>query len=111
MQNGRVRGGWLIAAAVWGLGYLIAYLGVARAQDDRPVWWYVVLLACGVIAAALAGSARTRLARGVGFVALACLFVAAVVAVASIGLFLLPAVGLAGAGLILWGERTADDHG
>ena len=91
-------------AALWAAAYSGGYAAVIHDQGDGSVaWWYLglVLLAAAVLAAYAVGLAG-RTALLVGFVVLVC---AAVLALLSIGVFLLPAVAVAG--IAMAGARPA----
>ncbi|MGN6634021.1 MAG: hypothetical protein ACTHJ6_00995 [Oryzihumus sp.] len=87
-----MRARYLAAAtAVWVTAYLLVYVAVIDQQGDAPVaGWYVGLL--GVAALFLAGAAIGRAPIFVLILTVAALAVAAIIALASIGLLLLPAV-------------------
>jgi hypothetical protein len=83
-------GRWLASAATaWTLGYLAVYVALVRSDGNAPVWWYIGLLAIGMVPliAAVAGRA-SRPALVAGAVALA---LAALLGLLSIGILLLPA--------------------
>jgi hypothetical protein len=90
-DNGRVRSRYLaIGAAVWATGYTAVYAAVVTGQGNWPAWWYLALLAAG--AGALAVAATRRWPRPVLIFGAACLALAALAGIASIGMFLVPAV-------------------
>lgn len=91
-----MRNRWFVAAAGWTLAYLGMYLAVIQAGGGPPAAWYLLLLVAAVVLATWAG-VQPRLPVAVG--ALIILVGAALVALASIGMFLLPAVALAAVGL------------
>jgi hypothetical protein len=79
-----------IGAAVWAAGYAGLYIVVVSKQGDSPAWWYVALLAAG--AGSLTVAATRRWSRPVLIFGAACLALAALAGVASIGMLLVPAV-------------------
>ena len=82
--------------AVWATAYLLLYAAVIDEQGDPSVaWWYVTIVGCGILF--MVGAAVGRSPMFVLILAVAALGVATLLAVASIGLLLLPAViGAAG---------------
>ena len=87
-----MRARYLAAAtAVWVTAYLLVYVAVIDQQGDTSVaWWYVALV--GVAGLFLAGAAIGRAPMFVLILAVASLAVSMIIALASIGLLLLPAV-------------------
>ncbi|GAA1239396.1 hypothetical protein [Oryzihumus leptocrescens] len=87
-----MRARYLAAAtAVWVTAYLLVYVALIDQQGDTPVaWWYVALV--GVAGLFLAGAAIRRAPMFVLILAVAALAVSMIIALASIGLLLLPAV-------------------
>ncbi|HEX8971802.1 hypothetical protein [Oryzihumus sp.] len=87
-----MRARYLAAAtAVWVTAYVLVYVAVVDQQGDAPVaWWYVAIL--GVAAVFLVGAAVGRAPMFVLILTVAALAVASILALASIGLLLLPAV-------------------
>ena len=79
-----------IGAAVWAAGYAAVYAAVVTRQGNSPAWWYLALLAAG--AGSLAVAATRRWPRPVLIFAAACLALAALAGVLSIGMLLVPAV-------------------
>ncbi|HET7660785.1 MAG TPA: hypothetical protein VFK66_10400 [Oryzihumus sp.] len=102
-----MRARYLAAAtAVWVTAYLLVYVAVVDQQGDAPVaWWYVALL--GVAALFLAGAAIGRAPMFVLILSVATLAVAMIIALASIGFLLLPAVLGAAAVIGLGGAERA----
>ena len=90
------------------MGYLVFYLWFIHTQGGAVAWWYVVLLAVaalGLAAAAIAAlGAWQRPALTVGFAASA---LALLVALASIGVLLAPAVVATAVALVVRGRRQA----
>ncbi|MGZ4601020.1 MAG: hypothetical protein ACXVYY_05325 [Oryzihumus sp.] len=87
-----MRARYLAAAtAVWVTAYLLVYVAVIDQQGDTSVaWWYVALV--GVAGLFLVGAAIGRAPMFVLILAVAALAVSMIIALASIGLLLLPAV-------------------
>jgi hypothetical protein len=89
---------------MWTGAYVLAYLAVVRQDDNSPAWWYVVLLAFGMVPliAVVAGwLSRPALVASAVVHALAALL-----GLLSIGIFLLPSlVCVFAAGLVM--ERTS----
>ena len=77
-------------AAVWALAFGVGYVALIRAQDSTVAWWYVALIVTG--AAALGGFAVGRWGRRALVLGLVVLAVCTLLGLASIGMFLLPAV-------------------
>jgi hypothetical protein len=96
------------ASAAWILGYLVFYLWVIDSQGGTVAWWYLVLLAVGVLgltaAAIPALDAWQRPALTAGFAASA---LATAVALMSIGVFLAPTVVASAVALVVRGRRQA----
>jgi len=82
---------WLaLAATIWTAAYVVAYLAIVRQDGSTPAWWYVGLIAAGVLPliAAVAGwSSRPALVASGGVLGFASLL-----GLLSIGIFLMPAV-------------------
>ena len=79
-----------IGAAVWAAGYAGLYVVVISEQGNSPAWWYVALLAAG--AGSLAVAATRRWPRPALLFGAACMALAALAGVLSIGMLLVPAV-------------------
>jgi hypothetical protein len=79
-----------IGAAVWAAGYAGLYVVVISNQGNSPAWWYLALLAAG--AGSLAVAAIRRWPRPTLIFGAACMALAALVGVLSIGMLLVPAV-------------------
>lgn len=82
-----------VGAAVWAAGYGGLYAAVLRSQGSSPAWPYIGLLAAG--AALVALSAHGRWPRPMLISGAVTLALAALAALPSIGLFLVPAVAAA----------------
>jgi hypothetical protein len=96
-----------IAAAAWTAGYAVMYLLLIRSQDEgSPAWWYVVLLLGATVALLAAG--RGRRSRPMAAVGASVLAVATVLAAASIGLFLVPALVAAVAAAVMMRHRRSE---
>ena len=79
------------AAALWAFAYVCGYVALIHRQNDSPVaWWYVALVAAGVVA--LGGVAAATWGRPGLVVGVAALAVASLLGVLTIGLLLIPAV-------------------
>ena len=78
-----------IGAAVWAAGYAGVYVIVVIKQGNSPAWWYLALLAAGT--GSLAVAATRRWPRPALIFGAACLALAAVAGVLSIGMLLVPA--------------------
>ena len=96
------------ATAVWATAYLLLYAAVIDQQGGEPsvAWWYVTIVGC--CALFMIGAALGRSPMFVLILTVAALGVATILAVASIGLLLLPAV-IGAAGVI--GLGGADRSG
>lgn len=81
-------------ACVWGLVFVIAYVAFARQPENQgPAWWFVGLVAAGVLAAAASvWWRRGRLALLI--IATAAFGLGVLAGLLSVGLLLLPAAGL-----------------
>ncbi len=99
------------AAAVWAAAYCVLYVVIIRAQGNSPLWWY---LAAAALAAALLGAAalarhgQARWQRWALAAGTAVLAAAALPALLSVGVFLVPAIVAAAAATGTWrGRRPA----
>jgi hypothetical protein len=79
-----------IGAAVWAAGYAAVYIAVIIRQGNSPAWWYLALLAAGT--GSLAVAATRRWPRPALIFGAACLALAALAGVLSVGMLLVPAV-------------------
>jgi len=87
-MRSRYRAG---VAAGWAFAYTGGYVALIHRQEDSTVaWWYVALIAGGVVA--LGGVAAGRLGRQGLVLGLAVLVVATLLGAMTIGVFLIPAV-------------------
>jgi len=88
---GAMRARWLaLVAAVWTVAYLAGYLVLVSQDGDGPAWWYVGLLAIGLVP--LIGASAGRSSRP-GLVASAVVLgLSALLGLLSIGILLVPAV-------------------
>ena len=78
-------------AAGWAFAYTCGYVALIHRQEDSTVaWWYVALIAGGVVA--LGGAAAGRWGRRGLVLGLAVLVVATLLGAMTIGVFLIPAV-------------------
>jgi hypothetical protein len=82
-----------VGAAIWAAAYAGIYVAIVSGQGNPPAWWYLALLAIG--AGSLAAAAAGLAPRPVLIAGTACLALAALAGVASIGLLLVPAVAAA----------------
>jgi len=79
----------------WVAAYAGTYVAVIRGQGNSPAWWYLAVLAVGVVPLALAAAGRwSRPALTAGAVLLG---LAALAGVLSVGLLLVPGVVAAAA--------------
>jgi hypothetical protein len=78
------------AAAAWTVVFAAAYLLVIRSQGGTPAWWFLALLvvAAGLLIAPLRGRAVRPALIGAAIVLGLC----SMLGIASIGIFLIPAV-------------------
>jgi hypothetical protein len=91
---------WLaLAATVWTLIYISTYLAVVRADGNPPAWWYVALVAIGVVP--LVATAAGWTSRPALVASTAVLGVGMLLGLLSIGLLLLPSVILAAVTVVL----------
>ena len=79
-----------LGAAVWAAGYTGLYIAIIHADGNSPAWWYVALLAAGTGSLVLAAAGQ-RL-RPLVILGVACLALAALAGVLTIGLLLVPGV-------------------
>jgi hypothetical protein len=76
---------------LWAFAYALGYVALIHRQDESPVaWWYVALVAGGVVA--LGGVAAATWGRSGLVVGVTVLAVASLFGVLTIGLLLIPAV-------------------
>jgi len=81
----------ILGAAAWAAGYTGSYIALIHQQgNSSPAWWYVALLAAGAGSLALAATGRRP--RPLLILGVACLALAALAGVLSIGLLLVPGV-------------------
>jgi hypothetical protein len=79
-----------LGLAVWVAAYAWVYVESMRDQGSPPYWWYLVIIGAGAVPSPLAaGGLRSRSVLICGAVILA---IAAVLALPSIGMLLLPGV-------------------
>jgi hypothetical protein len=98
----------LAGTIAWVVGYLALYFGVLHGQDESsPAWWYVAVLivAIGMLCLVLSGV----LGRRTLVVATGVLGFAALIAVLSIGILLVPAVVAALIAASTW-DQTLRRH-
>ena len=82
---------WLaLAATAWTGGYATVYLILVHHDGNSPVWWYVGLLAVGMVP--LIATAAGWLSRPALIASAVALAFAALLGLLSIGLLLLPSV-------------------
>lgn len=78
-------------AAVWAFVYTCGYVALIHRQEESTVaWWYIALIAGGVVA--LAGVTAGRWGRRGLVLGLIVLVVATLLGAMTIGMFLIPAV-------------------
>jgi hypothetical protein len=84
---------YAFAAAVWAALYLGAYLVIVSSEGNGVAWWYVALIFAAVALTVAAGieGATSRASKAL-LVALIVLGFAALMAVLTIGILLLPAI-------------------
>jgi hypothetical protein len=86
-----MRARWLaLAAAVWTVAYVAGYLVLVRREGNDPAWWYVGLIAIGLVPLIAATAGRSS--RPALVASAVVLGLAALLALLSIGIFLVPAV-------------------
>ena len=82
---------WLaLAATTWAGAYVVTYLALVRHDGNSPAWWYVGLVAIGMVPliAVVAG----WLSRPALIASAVALAFAALLGLLSIGIFLVPSV-------------------
>jgi hypothetical protein len=84
---------YAFAAAVWAAFYLVVYVIIVSREDNGVAWWYVGLVFAALALTAAAGieGATSRASKALLF-ALIVLVFAALMAVLSIGVLLLPSI-------------------
>jgi hypothetical protein len=93
-----------LGLAVWVAGYAWVYVKSMRDQGSTPYWWYLAIIGAGAVPPLLAAAGvQSRRVLVCGVVILA---VAAVLALPSIGMLLLPAVIAAVAVAVLSPRRA-----
>ena len=80
----------VVAAAVWVAGYLVAYLAIIAHEGGSPAGWYIAVLVSVLVLLGVCVPAPAR--PGVLLVAAVLLGFACLVALLSIGVYLLPAL-------------------
>jgi hypothetical protein len=94
-------------AAIWALAYTYGYVALIHGQEAPAVaWWYVAVMAGGVIT--LGGVAAGRWGRSGLALGLGVLVVAMLLGAMTIGMFLIPAVAAAIAGLAAHPKGAAE---
>jgi hypothetical protein len=93
-----------LSLAAWVAAYAWVYVASMRDQGSTPYWWYVAIIGAGAVPPMLAAAGlRSRSVLICGAVVLG---IAAVLALPSIGMFLLPAV-IAAAAVAFLSPRRA----
>jgi hypothetical protein len=93
-----------LGLAAWVAAYAYVYVASMRDQGSTPYWWYVAIIGAGAVPPMLAAAGlRSRSALIGGAVVLG---IAAVLALPSMGMLLLPAVIAAAAVAILSPRRA-----
>ena len=93
-----------LGLAAWVAAYAWVYVQSMRDQGSRPYWWYLAIIGAGAVPSLLAAAGlRSRSVLVGGAVLLA---IAAVLALPSIGMFLLPGVIAAAAVAVLSPRRA-----
>src|SRR5260370_38958330 len=88
-----------VGLAAWVAAYAWVYVASMRDQGSTPYWWYVAIIGAGAVPPMLAAAGlRSRSVLICGAVILG---IAAVLALPSIGMLLLPAVIAAASGALL----------
>jgi hypothetical protein len=93
-----------LGLAVWVAAYAWVYVASMRDQGSTPYWWYLALIGAGAVPSLLVAAglpSRSMLICGA-----VILGIAAVLALPSIGMFLLPAAIAAAALAVLSPRRT-----
>lgn len=93
-----------LGLAAWVAGYAWVYVAVMRGQGSTPYWWYLVIIGAGAVPLMLAAAGLRS--RSVLFCGVVILGIAAVLALPSIGMLLLPAVMAAAAVAFLSPRRA-----
>jgi hypothetical protein len=91
-------------AAVWAFAYTCGYAALIHGEDSAIAWWYVALIAGGVVA--LGGVAAGRWGRSGLVLGLAVLVVAWLLGAMTIGMLLIPAVVTAVVAIVLYSDGT-----
>jgi hypothetical protein len=91
-------------AAVWAFAYTCGYVALIHDEDSTIAWWYVALVAGGVVA--LGGVAAGRWGRSGLVLGLAVLVVASLLGAMTIAMFLIPAVVTAVVAIALYSDGT-----
>jgi hypothetical protein len=93
-----------LSLAAWVAGYAWVYVESMRDQGSTPYWWYLAMIGAGAVPAMLAAAGlRSRSVLVCGAVILG---IAAVLALPSIGMLLLPGVIAAAAVVVLSPHRA-----
>jgi hypothetical protein len=91
-------------AALWAFVYTCGYVALIHGEDYTIAWWYVALIAGGVVA--LGGVAAGRSGRSGLVLGLAVLVVASLLGAMTIAMFLVPAVVTAVVAIALYSDGT-----
>jgi len=92
-----------LGLAAWVTAYAWVYVASMRDQGSTPYWWYVAIIGAGAVPPMLAAGLQSRSVLICGAVILG---IAAVLALPSIGMLLLPAV-IAAAAVAFLSPRRA----
>ena len=92
-----------LGLVVWVAAYAWVYVESMRDQGSTPYWWYLAIMGAGAVPSLLAAGLRSRSVLICGAVVLA---IAAVLALPSIGMLLLPGVIAAAAVAVLSPRRA-----
>jgi hypothetical protein len=91
-------------AGLWAFAYILGYVALIHQDRSTVAWWYVALIAGGVVA--LGGVATGRWGRSGLVLGLAVLVGTSLLGAMTIGMFLIPAVATAVVAIALYRDRT-----
>jgi hypothetical protein len=94
-------------AALWAFAYILGYMALIHQDESTVAWWYVALIAAGVVAlGGVAVGGWGRWGRWGLVLGLAVLVGASLLGAMTIGMFLIPAVVTAVVAIAVYRDGT-----